>query len=180
MYEDPATGETVQKILRTNYTHDALIDLIISNPAVDQRELARKLGYSEGWISTIMASDSFQSAFDRRRDEIIDPVLRHSCEEQFKSLVLHSAAILRRKLEANPTDHLALEVMKNASRAMGYGAKIKVDADVRHTHSLVAVLASLPTGPREQRTIDQAADQPAVGRGQILPPVSDSPEPSSA
>lgn len=144
-------------IAKTNYTHDALIDQIIANPAIDQRDLARNMGYSEGWISTMMASDSFQAAFERRKEEIIDPVLRHSLDEQFKGLVHQSIQILRRKLEASPSDTLALEVMKNASRALGYGAKLKVEGEVKHTHSLVQILSSLPQGPapRPAVTIDQ-------------------------
>lgn len=147
MYEDAKTGQKRNGVQRSNYTHDALIDLIIANPAIEQRELARRFGYSEGWISTIMASDSFQAAFERRREEMVDPVIRHSCEEQFKGLVLQSMQVLRKKLEANPSDQLALEVFKNSTRAMGYGAKLKVEADVKHTHSLISVLASIPQAP---------------------------------
>lgn len=147
MFKDPVTGELVNGVKETNYTHDALIDQIISNPAIDQRELARHFGYTESWISTIMASDSFQAAFERRQEEMVDPVLRHSLDTQFKSLVLQSVEILKKKLSAAPSDTLALEVMKNASRALGYGAKIKVEGNINHSHSLVSILSSLPTGP---------------------------------
>jgi len=147
MYSDAETGEQRNGIAKTNYTHDALIDMIIANPAIDQRELARFFGYSEAWISTLMASDSFQAAFERRKEEMVDPIVRHACEEQFKGLVLESMRILRKKLEANPSDQLALEVFKSSTRAMGYGAKLKVEGEIKHSHSLVSVLASLPTGP---------------------------------
>lgn len=150
MWTDPATGNVREGIKGTSYTHDFLIDRIIANPAIDQRTLARDLGYSEGWISQIMASDSFQAAFERRKAEMVDPVLRHSMEEQFKSLVLQSAEILREKLSAGRDPQIALKVMENASRALGYGARVKVEGEVKHTHSLISVLSSLPQSPARE------------------------------
>lgn len=151
MWVDPATGEIRNGVAKTNYSHDAIIDQIITNPGVDQKEIARAMGYSEGWVSQIMASDSFQAAFDRRKEELVDPVLRHSLEENFKALVLQSANVLRRKLEANPSDLLALKVMENASKALGYGARISGEVKHTHTHSLISVLAGLPPpAPREK------------------------------
>ena len=146
MYENN-DGQVKNGVKRTNYTHDAMIDLIISNPAIEQREIARHFGYSEGWVSTLMASDSFQAAFERRKEEMVDPIVRHSCEEQFKGLVFQSMQVLKRKLEANPSDQLALEVFKNSTRAMGYGAKLKVEGEVKHSHSLISVLSSIPPTP---------------------------------
>lgn len=154
MWVDPATGAMRNGIAKTNYTHDFLIDAIIENPAIDQKDLARKLGYTEGWISQIMASDSFQAAFERRREEMVDPVLRHNLEQQFKSLVLQSAQILREKLEATRSPEIALKVMENASKALGYGARIKVEGEVTHKHSLVSVLSSIPQGPAPRPAID--------------------------
>ena len=151
MWQDPATGEVRNGIAKTSYTHDAIIDAIISNPGVDQKEIARSMGYSEGWISQIMASDSFQAAFERRKDELVDPVLRHSLEENFKSLVLQSVAVLRRKLEASPSDALALKVLENSSRALGFGARVTGEVKHTHTHSLVSVLAGLPPAPARER-----------------------------
>ena len=147
MWKDPITGEMKNGLKQTNYTHDALIDLILANPAIDQRQLAAEFGYSEGWISLIMSSDSFQAALAKRKEEVIDPAVRASLDAQLKGLVHQSIQVLRRKLEANPSDDLALTVMTNASRALGYGAKVKVEGTVNHNHSLIAVLSSLPQGP---------------------------------
>jgi len=100
--------------------------------------------YTPGWVSQVIASDSFQAYLSTRKEEIVDPLLRGAVEESFKGLVLQSMAALRRKLEANPTDDLALEVFKNSARALGYGARVQVDARVQHTHSLIGVLTGLP------------------------------------
>ena len=144
MFVDPVTGEMRGGIAKTSYSHEAMADLILGNPAIDQGEIARHFGYTPGWVSQVIASDSFQAYLSTRKEEIVDPLLRGAVEESFKGLVLQSMAALRRKLEANPTDDLALEVFKNSARALGYGARVQVDARVQHTHSLIGVLTGLP------------------------------------
>ena len=148
MWKDPVTGEMRGGVAKTSYSHEALIDLILANPAIDQNELARKFGYTPGWISQVIGSDAFQAALAARKDQIVDPMLRGAVEESFKGLVLQSMQKLREKLEANPSDQLALEVFKNSSRALGYGARVEINAKVQHSHSLVGMLASLPPAAR--------------------------------
>lgn len=158
MWKDPATGETRNGVASTNYTHDYLIDKIIAHPGITQRELARELGYTEGWLSMIMSSDSYQAAYEKRVEEMRDPVVRQALDTQFKALAFQSAEILRRKLEANPTDALALKTLEVSSKALGYGARIQVDARVQHNTSLIAVLSSLNTpGPRVEKDVTPAA-----------------------
>lgn len=145
MWHDPATGQTRGGVAKVNYTHEALADLILANPAVTQNELAGHFGYTAGWVSQVIASDSFQSFLAERKDKIIDPLLRGAIEESMKGLVLQSMARLREKLDANPSDQLALEVLKNSSRALGYGARLEVHGNINHTHGLMGILAGLPT-----------------------------------
>jgi len=145
MWTDPATGELRGGIAKVGYTHKAMADLILSNPAISQNELAFHFKVTPGWISQVIASDAFQAFIADRKDEIVDPVLRGAVEESFKGLVLQSIARLREKLEANPSDQLVLEVFKNSSRALGYGARVEVNANVHHTHSLMGVLQNLPS-----------------------------------
>ncbi len=148
MWKDPVTGEMKGGVVKTNYSHEALIDIILANPAISQNELAATLGYTPGWISQILASDAFQAALATRKDQIVDPMLRGAVEESFKGLVLQSMQKLREKLEANPSDNLCLEVFKNSSRALGYGARLEINAKVQHSHSLIGVLSSLPPATR--------------------------------
>jgi hypothetical protein len=113
-------------IQKVSYTHDALIDLIIANPCLTQNSLAAHFGYTPGWISQVIASDAFQMRLAERKDELIDPTIRASVEENFKALVVRSMDILREKLnkpaDAIP-DNLALRTLELASRAAGYGGK---------------------------------------------------------
>jgi len=161
-WRDPVTGELRQGVRKISYTHDALADAILTNPAISQKELAAIFGYSEGWISQIIASDSFQAFIAARKEQIIDPILRGSIEESMRGLVLQSMERLRGKLEADVSGELSLEVFKHASKALGYGSRVQVDAKVQHVHSLVGVLSSLPPATRTVEPLAPAAlPQPA-------------------
>ena len=139
--------------MKTRYSHEAMADLILANPAVSQNEIAAYFGYSPGWVSTIITSDAFQAFLAERKEKIIDPVLRGAIEESFRGLVLRSIDILRRKMDADVDGNFALEVMKHSSKALGYGARLEIKGNVNHTHSLMQVIGSLPP-PAPERTIN--------------------------
>lgn len=164
MFTD-AAGQLQPGIKKVSYTHAACIDIILAHPAINQRQLALHFGYTEGWISQILASDAFQAALADRKNEIVDPMLRGQVEESIKGLVLQSMMKLREKLEASPSDDLALEVFKNSTRALGYGARLEVRGNINHnhSHSLVGVISSLPPASRvlDQAPGPQAAALPA-------------------
>lgn len=114
------------QIARVRYTHEAMIDLLIENPAISQNELALRFGYSASWISTIMASDAFQARLAERREAIVDPALRANVKTQLEGLTLRSMEILRAKLAGPPetvSDQTALRTLEVSARAAGYGAR---------------------------------------------------------
>lgn len=120
-------GGKENAIQKVHYTHDAMIDLIIENPSIDQRDIARHFGYTEGWVSQVFAADAFQARLAERKEEIINPALRATVDERFRALVLQSMEVLRRKLEAPVVaEETALKTLEIASKAMGYGAKAPV------------------------------------------------------
>lgn len=138
-------------IQRLNYSHDAMIDMIIANPGVHQNIIARMLGYSPSWVSTIMATDAFQVKLAQRRETIVDPVLKATLEEQARGLYLRSMEIIREKLNvdsANVPDRLAIDVFKESGRHLGLGATPPTppsgesvsEALVRHADNLVDLL----------------------------------------
>lgn len=120
----PAAGKDAIK--HCSYSHDAMIDMIVANPWINQGELARNFGYTEGWVSQVIASNAFQARLEERKDALIDPAIRATIEENFRGLVHRSIQILMRKLD-EPTskisDELALKALEIASKAAGYGAK---------------------------------------------------------
>ena len=111
-------------IERINYTHDALIDAIITNPEKTQREFAAIFGYGESWLSIIMNSDSFKERLHERREEIVNPILRATVEDRMKALVQKSTEILLERLAVDPDPSLALKTLEVTSRSLGYGAKL--------------------------------------------------------
>jgi hypothetical protein len=115
---------TRPKVAKVRYTHDAMIDLIVANPAISQNEIAATFGYTPSWISTVFASDAFQVRLAERKTELVDPEIQASIDERFRALVLQSMEVLRRKLESPSVDgELALGVFNAATKAAGYGVK---------------------------------------------------------
>lgn len=113
-------------VAKVRYTHDAMIDAIISQPTISQNELAHVFGYTPGWVSQIIASDAFQSRLAERTSELVDPTIRATVEDRFKALVLRSLDILRDKLDrpsSSIPDNLAIRSLELGTRALGYGAK---------------------------------------------------------
>lgn len=118
----PAPKQAIQKV---RYSHDAMIDMIVENPWISQGELARNFGYTESWVSQVIASNAFQARLAQRKEVLIDPAIRATIEERFKGLVARSIDILMKKLD-NPdkvSDELALKALEVASKAAGYGSK---------------------------------------------------------
>lgn len=124
---------------RVRYTHEAMVDMIIAEPWIHQNELARRFGFSASWISTVIASDAFQAALDKRREEIVDPTMRATVKEQLGGLMMRSMEILRAKLDShhsNVPDQLALRTLELTSRAAGYGARIETNVQVNVTQQI--------------------------------------------
>ena len=120
-----------QAIQKVTYTHEGMIDLMVSNPWISQGELAAHFGYSPSWVSQVIASDAFQMKMAERRDEIIDPAIKATMEERFKAIVLQSMEILKEKLSVpahQVPNNLVLGTMEMASRALGYGARAGLES----------------------------------------------------
>lgn len=150
-------------IAKLNYSHDGMINLILANPGISQNELAAQFGYSASWISQVMTSDVFQARLMERSAELVDPAIRASIEEQFKSMVSRSMDIIRQKLNkpvAEVSDNFALRALEVASRAAGYGARdpvaIQVNVD-NHLEDLGSRLVKLL-----DRSKAQISSQPII------------------
>jgi hypothetical protein len=115
-----------QPVKKLNYSHTALIDLMIAQPGRSQDSLAAEFGYSPSWLSQVMSSDIFQAKLMERIGEIVDPTLIATVEERLKGQVLRSMELLREKLDrpaAEVPDNLVLRTLEISSRALGYGAR---------------------------------------------------------
>lgn len=159
----PPEKTAIQKV---RYTHDAMIDLIVGNPWISQGELARHFGYTEGWVSQVIASDVFQARLAERRNEIVDPTLRATIEDKFKGLIERSYRVLMRKLEdGKVSDETVLKTLEVAARAAGYGSK---SAQVNVQANFVAVVPAKAASSAEwANQVHGAGGQPVT-----IPPAS--------
>lgn len=126
-----ANNRAAANLSKVSYSHQAMVDAILANPAITQKELASIFGYTETWVCRVIASDAFQAYLAERRDQIVDPVLRGNVEEAFRGMILQSITKLQKRLEAAPSDELLLGVMNGAARALGYGARTAAPVQIQ-------------------------------------------------
>jgi hypothetical protein len=109
--------------VRVRYTHDAMIDLVIANPAISQNAIAAHFGYSVGWVSRIFNSDAFQARLAQRKGDLVDPSIVLTIEEKLKALAGRSLDIVQEKLDQIPSFDNAFKVLELSTKALGYGAR---------------------------------------------------------
>jgi DNA-binding Lrp family transcriptional regulator len=146
-------------IQKLRYSHEAMIDLLLSEPWISQNELADRFGMSPSWISTIICSDLFQSALAKRRELLVDPEVRASMKLQLEGVFARSMEVLRHKLDKRPDeipDQLAVQVAKMAGQSLGYGTK-ETRVSVQETHIHLEELGNNLVGllrRRKQESVD--------------------------
>lgn len=117
------TASAANAIARVKYSHDAMIDLLIANPAISQNEIAANFGYTVPWVSRIMNSDAFQARLALRKEELLDPVIVASIEEKFRALASKSLDVVLDKLSVTNSAELGLKALEISAKALGYGAR---------------------------------------------------------
>lgn len=151
------------EIQKVNYTHDALIDAIIKEPATTQRELAALFGYTEGWISQVMSSDAFKVRLAARRKEVVDPILIQTTEERLEGLAGQAMAVLSEKLSASKSPEIALKALDISTRALGYGARDRNQVNVQ-ANFVVALPGKAQSGDSWRQEHRPAVSQNGANR----------------
>lgn len=125
MFRDLETGELRQGIAKVRYSHDAMIDLMVQDPAIRQNDLAAIFDRSPAWISLVVNSDAFQARLSERREELVDPIIRATLEERIKALATASLDKLLERVNGpfTPTDDFLLRTADLSLKAAGYGAR---------------------------------------------------------
>lgn len=116
------TPSAANALQRVHYTHDAMVNLLIANPAISQNDIAKHFGYSVPWVSRIINSDAFQARLAARKNDIIDPGLAATVDEKLRAVASRSLDLVLEKLEV-ATFGQALEAAAMAGKALGYGAR---------------------------------------------------------
>jgi hypothetical protein len=118
--QDPTHGNRLQKV---RYTHDAMIDILLAEPTIQQKELAKRFDMSEAWISRIIGSDAFQAALAKRRDDVANPIIAASIDDKLSGLVNQSLEIIAEKLETSRSLDTAFKGLEIGVKALGFGAR---------------------------------------------------------
>ena len=112
------------QVTTMNYSHEALVDQILANPAATNGDLGRVFGRTAQWVSLVKSSGMFREAYAKRVGEIADPILKATLDERLDMLANRSLEILNEKLtrpSADIPDDLALECAKLGAKGLGVG-----------------------------------------------------------
>jgi hypothetical protein len=160
-------------IQKVRYSHDAMIDLIIAKPTILQKELADIFGYTEGWVSKVYNSDMFQARLALRKEELVDPTIRLSTEERFRSVTNKSLDILQEKLSKpidSIPDNLVLKAIELGAKALGVGGNAPPPAvPSDHLAGLASRLLALQGGARRGEILDEVRQFQQIEDVEVLP-----------
>ena len=81
------------------YTHKAMMDLILADPTMPIEELADYFGVTKAWAKKVTMSDAFQAVLDKRREEIINPIISESVTEKIRGLTNNTLDMLNNRVE---------------------------------------------------------------------------------
>lgn len=108
---------------KVSITHDAIIDVLISQPHLNQRELAGIFGYTPTGIGIIVRSDSFKARLEARKADLVDPLIKQSVDDRLNQLAHQSLDILQKKLETSDDPKLALATLEASQKSGAFGAR---------------------------------------------------------
>lgn len=124
--KDPVSMAATCLVAR--YSHEAMIQLMIDHPEWSHAQLSHFFGRPPSWMSTVLASEQFQSVLDTRRHEVADPSLTATMEERFRALALRATTVLQEKLNSpGVNDLVVLKAAEIGVKALGLGQR-PVDA----------------------------------------------------
>lgn len=113
-------------VAKVSYTHDAMIDLIVANPSISQKEIAAHFGFTQAWVSQVLGADAVRERLAARKAELIDPTILLSFDRRLESLAAQSMELLAENLQVHRSSDTALKVLDITTRSLGYGAKAAV------------------------------------------------------
>lgn len=103
--------------------HEHVIDMLIANPNLSQREIATRLGRSEYWLSIVVNSDAFQNAYKARKEEIVNPLLSATVEQRLTAVASKALDKLMERLETNAgfSNKELISAVDMSTKALGMG-----------------------------------------------------------
>ena len=155
-----STGSTVQRIAKMNPTHDAMVDFLLANPGIPQHKIASHFGYTQAWVSSLMASDAFKNALRARKVELIDPTLVATMEERFRELTERSVEKLMELIHTNPNldPEILIKAATLGAKSLGLGQKESTHTIVLPEQDRLAILAERLTKLQSQKRNEGVID----------------------
>lgn len=102
------------------YTHKAMMDLILADPTMPIEDLAEHFGVTKAWAKKVTMSDAFQAVLDKRREEIINPIIVESATEKIRGLTNNTLDMLNSRVELGVVKTTELiEIAKIGMTSMG-------------------------------------------------------------
>lgn len=123
----PSTQAAIASAERkVRYSHEALIDALVLNPTLHRNRwaLAEMFGYAKHTIDVLMTSSAFRERLYARRQELVDPTLLATLDEQINALATRSLEVLQEKLSqpaSAVSETLALKAAELGLKAAGIG-----------------------------------------------------------
>lgn len=109
---------------KLNYSHQALVEQIIANPAATNQQLGDVFGRSAQWVILVKSSDMFKEVYAARAKELFDPLMTASIGDRLEMMTSRSLEILNEKLArpaADVPDNLALAAAALGAKGMALG-----------------------------------------------------------
>lgn len=150
MHPNPVTGELQNGIAKVRYSHDAMIDLIVAEPWIQQNTLAEIFDRTPGWISQVINSDAFQARLAERKEQLIDPVLVASIKDRINAVAARSLELIQEKLDQPLAatmlkDDFLLRAADLSTKALGYGARAPTGNQTTNVAVVVQVPPKIPS-----------------------------------
>ena len=109
------------QLKQVRYRHEAIIDYMIANPALDQNEIAAALGITPPWLSTVVNSDAFRVRIAQRRSEYNEELHHKTARSLYEQAALATEVILTELQEPGCDPRFALDAKDRALHRLGYG-----------------------------------------------------------
>lgn len=107
-----------------NFTHDAIVDLILAEPAIEKQEIASRFGYSIKYVSIVTSSDAFRERLAQRKAQLVDPLIAASINDRMRALTERSLEVLLDKVNqpSSTVDaSLALQAAQLGAKGLNIG-----------------------------------------------------------
>jgi len=109
------------------YSPELMVDIILNNPDYSPKQLGEIFGRPQSWVAQVLASQSFQTALDPHRSQVLNPEYAMTLEERFRGLTIRSLTVLQEKLEAGKAlpDMTVVKIAELGIKALGVGQKVE-------------------------------------------------------